>query len=934
MKHILHQQAFLPCVIALALVGLLTATIPTSGQTNGIAELQRNFASPPDNSRIMMRWWWFGPAINKEEVERELKVMKEGGIGGVEIQPVYPVALDDKETGIKTLPFLSDEIIEVLRFANDKARELGMRVDLTIGSGWPFGGPMVPISEAAGKLRVERVKLAEGQRRVPIPDLIAGEKLIAVFLARTQGNTIANDGTREITEIKDGAVRLPADIQGANEIIFFVSSRTGQQVKRPAVGGEGYVLNHYDRAATENYLKNVGDRLLQAFGNKPPYAIFCDSLEVYLSDWTPDLLEEFQKRRGYDLKPYLPALIGDFGLNTASIRHDWGQTLTELLNERFLTPMREWAKRNHTLFRIQGYGIPPMTMSGNGLVDLPEGEGPQWKTLRASRWASSASHIYNKPVTSSETWTWLHSPSFRATPLDIKAEADLHFLQGINQLIGHGWPYTAPGVAYPGWRFYAAGVFNEKNPWWIVMPDLSAYLQRMSYLMRQGQPANDIALYLPNNDVWAGFSNGKVHMIDDLRQYIGDDVMAQILESGYNLDFFEDEALKQTGKIEKDALLLGPNKYKVVILPNVERIPLETLKKLDEFAQNGGIVIATRRKPALAPGFKSTEAEQQQINEILRRLFDGTNAKGHFVADEKTLGAKLNSLLQPDIAFSSGKADLGFIHRHTPEADIYFVANTSSSRQNVKATFRVTGMQAEIWDAYTGSVTPAVAQTNEAGGITDQLDLAPYDSRVIVFTKRTLQRESTVAANSTTTPIDLSTGWRVSFGEQGQPTALSSLHSWTENEETLYYSGLATYEKEFTVSEAFLQKGLSAMLDFGEGQAIEPTRLTNGMRAWFEGPVREAAVVYVNGQRAGSVWRPPYRLDIANFLKPGQNQIKVVVGNTAINHMAGRKLPDYKLLIFRYGDRFQPQDMDKVKPLPSGLTGKIQLIITPNRLLQ
>ncbi|HYE71924.1 MAG TPA: glycosyl hydrolase, partial [Blastocatellia bacterium] len=468
------------------------ATNQTPANLN-LAQLQQHFQTPPDDSRIMMRWWWFGPTISKEEVERELKVMKEGGIGGVEIQPVYPVVLDDKEKGHKTLPFLSNEFIELLRFTNDKARELGMRVDLTIGSGWPYGGPMVPISEAAGKLRVERVKLTEGQRRVPIPDIVAGEKLITAFLARTQGNTISTDGIREITEIKDGAVRLPADIQGANEIIFFVSSRTGQQVKRPAIDSEGYVLNHYDRAATENYLKNVGDRLLQAFGNKPPYAIFCDSLEVYLSDWTPDLLEEFQKRRGYDLKPYLPALISDFGPNTSSIRHDWGQTLTELLNERFLTPMHDWAKRNNTRFRIQGYGIPPMTVSGNNLADLPEGEGSQWKVVRASRWASSASHIYNKPVTSSETWTWLHSPSFRATPLDIKAEADLHFLQGINQLIGHGWPYTAPGVDYPGWRFYAAGVFNEKNPWWIVMPDLSAYLQRMSFLMRQGQPANDIA---------------------------------------------------------------------------------------------------------------------------------------------------------------------------------------------------------------------------------------------------------------------------------------------------------------------------------------------------------------------------------------------------------------------------------------------------------
>ena len=111
----------------------------------------------------------------------------------------------------------------------------------------------------------------------------------------------------------------------------------------------------------------------------------------------------------------------------------------------------------------------------------------------AARWASSANHLFDRAVTASETWTWLHSPSFAATPLDLKAEADRHFLMGVNQLIGHGWAYTSEGVDYPGWRFYAAAVFNESNPWFIAMPDVSRYLARVSFMMRQGAPANDVA---------------------------------------------------------------------------------------------------------------------------------------------------------------------------------------------------------------------------------------------------------------------------------------------------------------------------------------------------------------------------------------------------------------------------------------------------------
>ena len=222
--------------------------------------------------------------------------------------------------------------------------------------------------------------------------------------------------------------------------------------------------------------------------------MFCDSLVVYSQDWTSDFLEEFEKRRGYDLKPNLPALIADVGPETLEIRRDWGKTLTELYNERFLPTLHDWARRNHTLLRVQNYGLPAVSLAGYANVDLPEGEGAQWRVVRGTRWASSASHIFGRPVTSSETWTWLHSPVFRATPLDMKAEADRHFLMGINQLIGHGWPYTAPGVDYPGWRFYAAAVFDEKNPWWIVMPDIAKYLQRPTPRVR---PTSRIRRRLP-----------------------------------------------------------------------------------------------------------------------------------------------------------------------------------------------------------------------------------------------------------------------------------------------------------------------------------------------------------------------------------------------------------------------------------------------------
>lgn len=905
---------------------------PAGSFTNdSFADLQKKFQDPPNDARIMMRWWWFGPAVTKPEIERELRVMKEGGIGGVEVQPVYPLLPDDPVNGIKNLPYLSDEFLEMLRFTARKCKELGLRFDLTLGSGWSFGGAKTSITNAAGQLRFERVKVDSKTKRVPLPAMIPAEKLEAVFLAKTDGKVVDENNLKELAEIRDENIVLPPGVPDGAEVLFFISGKSGMQVKRPALGAEGYVLNHLDQRSVENYLKTTGDRLFQAFDRPDiPYSIFCDSLEVYNQDWTDDFLAEFQKRRGYDLKPFLPALVMDIGPKTSEIRYDWGRTITELFNERFMVPMQAWAKRNGTRFRIQAYGIPPAAISSNQWADISDGEGAQWKVVRAARWASSANHIYGRNITSSETWTWLHSPVFRATPLDLKAEADIHFLQGINQLIGHGWAYTPPQVEYPGWRFYAAGIYDEKNPWWIVMPDLAGYLQRMSWLMRQGTPQNDVALYLPNADAYARFSAGRVNLIDAERELVGEKVMPAIFEAGYDLDFFDDEILKTVSTIKNRSLTLGSSEHRVVVLPGIERMPLESLRKLEVFVKAGGILVATRRLPAIDPGFKTTAAEQNEFRSIVERLFGGSNPKAKFFENEDALGAALKSLLPPDASVSPSAKDLGFVHRKTHDADIYFIANTSNRRSSTEVTFRVSGKQVEVWDAMTGQAITADVRKQTPDSTTIALNFEPYRSHIVVFTS---QRPGTDASKSGSAvapapnlKVDLSSRWQITFADRS-PVIFDRLHSWTDDDATHFFSGVATYEKSFDLSADSLKAANSAILDFGEGTALDPQPLRNGMQTWFEPPIREAAVIYVNGQKAGSLWCPPYKLDIKQLLKVGRNDLQIMVGNTALNYMAGRSLPDYKLLNLRYGERFQAQDMDKVRPIPSGITGSPKLVL-------
>lgn len=409
------------------------------------AELQQLFQKPPDESRIMMRWWWFGPSVTRERLEAEMLKMKEGGIGGFEVQPVYPLAVDDPARGIRNYPYLSPEFLDMVRFTSRKARELGLRMDLTVGSGWSFGGPYIPLEQAATRLRSDSFEIPPSKTSVVRPIAYEGERLIAAFVGR--GALRENPNTfHEIAISGDGPLSIPKG-DGPRTLVFYFSSHTGQMVKRAAYGAEGYVLDHFSRAATETHLREAGDKLISAVEPGGVHAIFTDSLEVYGADWTPDMLSEFQKRRGYDLRPLLPLLDNDEGERSEALRRDFGRTLTELYEERFLIPMRDWAAKNKVLHRIQNYGIPPASLASHRYVDLFEGEGWHWRTLTATRWASSASHLFGKPVTSSETWTWIRSPAFRATPLDIKAEADQQFLTGVNQLIGHGWPYSPPGRA-------------------------------------------------------------------------------------------------------------------------------------------------------------------------------------------------------------------------------------------------------------------------------------------------------------------------------------------------------------------------------------------------------------------------------------------------------------------------------------------------------
>jgi hypothetical protein len=372
-----------------------------------------------------------------------------------------------------------------------------------------------------------------------------------------------------------------------------------------------------------------------------------------------------------------------------------------------------------------------------------------------------------------------------------------------------------------------------------------------------------------------------VSVTDEMDRLISPSLMGTILSSGYNVDFIDAEAIASVGI-----------HYPILVLPPTDRLPTKTLHAIQRYVAGGGKVIVVGRAPSL--------------DEDGKKL-----ASGFPVVEEASLSAALHQAVAPDFVVDEDQDEVGFIRRKLPGRDVYFVANTSNHPVNVEAKFHTTHPFGQRWDVDSGDAISRVERVAP-------LSLAPYESAVFVFGDSPFAGASAQASGTMMT--DLSSGWTRKFAGTGEQKVVSLPDDWSSTDQ--FYSGEVDYTKTFTAA------GGIAFLEIDGGLPLEKPAATKGpgMRAWFDPPVREAAVVFVNGRRVGALWHPPYRLDLAGFLKQGENTIMIRVFNTAINAWAGQAARDYQPLIEKFGDRFQMQDLDQVKPVPSGLIGTVRLM--------
>jgi len=954
---------FAACSLATALLLALAPALAAQTPAPTVETLRKNFVNPPNDARPMVRWWWFGPAVVKPEILNELRQMKADGIQGAELAFVYPIVLDDPAKGLKNLPFLSPEMLDDVTYAQSEGRKLGLRIDITLCSGWPYGGPHITLEEAATRLRTVELSVPAGATTVTVPTLAEGKSVTdlndAGFVVDGQPKLAVGDSILSAVIVAaappaaptsgrhfgpppvtwDAATAVPLKVSASRiaiapsdkprTAVFFIQSHTGQQVKRAAVDADGYVLDPFSYEAIAKHLEKVGEPLVKAFGATPPYAIFSDSLEAFGADWTPKLPEEFKKRRGYDLIPHLPELVAGGTPEADTVRHDYGKTLTELVNENYLQPIADWATAHHTKFRSQTYHESAVTFSSQNIPQLAEGEGPQWRAFSTLRWATSANHVFGHDVASGETFTWLHSPVFRATPLDMKAEADVDFIMGENLIICHGWPYSPPAgeVPEPGWSLYAAGVFSDHNPWHPVMPAITAYIGRLSHLLRQGAPANQVAILLPTDDAWASFQPTQTSVSGAMFKLISPALMSAILSAGYNADFIDAGAIDQVG--------LGA--HQILVLPPTDRIPVGTLRNIAAYVAAGGKAISVGRAPSIDPEGKTIP----ELTGLSKELFDP--AKSSFVPNEAALAAALSRAATPDFQLPANdtvaRSQLGFIRRKLPTADVYFVANTSNQTIDTTASFAAAHKYGQAWDPDSTAASPASAESFP-------IRLAPYESRVLVFSSP--EGAPVPAGAVQTTTVDISSAWKVTFPGIHKSVNEPTLTDWISDPSTLRYSGEAVYSRDVSLDSApdhpvYLEVGGGKPMPGAPNAPTEQgspsqvlgrnglpnaliTRTGPGMRAYYDPPIHEAALVTINGQPAGALWHPPYRLDVTRVLHSGVNRIEFHVFNTALNAWSALPRRDYGPLIAKYGDRFQMQDINRVVPISSGLLGDVRLV--------
>lgn len=917
-----------------SIVSLLVIVIALSG-----ACAQKPLTDWPEaerESKPWTRWWWLGSDVDKANLTFNLESLAEAGIGGVEITPIYGV----KERQEHYIDYLSPEWMEMLRFTQAEAKRLGMTVDMNNGTGWPFGGPDVSIEDAATKAIFQHYTLEAGQSLKEA--IVVKDRRQQAFAYLDKLMAYGDDGDKlDLTAQvgKDGVLNWTAPQDKNYRLTALFIGKSLQQVKRAAPGGQGYVLDHFNKEAVMRYLSKF-DQAFKSSKTPYPHSFFNDSYEVYGADWTPDLLSQFEERRGYKLQEYFPELLAK-GTTELSKRiiSDYRETVGELLHDNFTKPWTDWAHSHKVITRNQAHGSPANLIDIYAAVDIPECEsfgitnfnipGLRKDSIRKIndsdatilKYASSAAHITGKPYTSSETFTWL-TEHFRTSLSQCKPEIDLMFASGVNHVFFHGSTYSPQEAAWPGWKFYASIDMSHTNPYWKDVSHFFDYITRTQSFLQYGQPDNDFLLYLPIYDMWEEggnhFTTFGIHgMRKRLPEFCG--AVDEIMESGHDLDYISDHYLSTT-RVKGNLLLTeGGAAYKALIIPAARLIPSETLQQILGLVQQGATVIFVDQYPEDVPGYAGLDQRREAFQNLMQKIppvdsFDQVSSvkygKGNIITG-KNYPELLASFDDSKEAFSTEWGG-NLIRRKNAGGHHYFMTMLTNRTLDNWITLGVQAQAAMIFDPLTGK--KGQAQLRQQDGKTQvYLQLNPGESLILkTFDKKQKGLENWKYYQATTDVRILDRGWQVSFPESepavNEQFSLNELGSWTDldNDTLKVNMGTAHYSIRFDFKK---EAGAEYQIDLGD--------------------VRESARLVVNGKEAATLYSVPFRTQIGSLLKNGENTLELYVTNLPANRISDYDKRGVEWRIFNeinfVSVTYKPTKFDVWGVIPSGLLGPVSI---------
>ncbi len=903
-------------ILLTAIAGLTSLAMLHAGETAPTDPLA--WPGVTNTVQPWTRWWWMGNAVDEPNLQRELTLFRQAGIGGVEICPIYGAHGYEKQF----IDYLSPKWMNLLAYTTLAARKLDLGVDLTTGTGWPPGGPYVSAHDASSRIILQHYEVKGGAR---LDEALPAGTLRELLAVSDQGRQV------DLTDrVHDRHLDWTAPA-GEWKLYAAVESGPIQQVKRPAPGGAGNVLDPFSVKAMGDYLA-VFDRAFAGYQGLMPRAEFIDSYEYFGADWTPGFFQDFLADRGYDLRPHLPALCGDGPADlVARVKYDYRATIAEL-HSAYTRRWTEWAHRHGSLTRLQAHGSPTDLVDVYADADIPETEifgSLGDSTVVMNKFSSSAAHLTGRTLASAESFTWLNE-HFQTTFSQIKQAADYLFLTGVNSIVFQGIPYSPAGAPWPGWQFYAAVDFGPTSALWRNLPEFNAYATRCQSVLQAGAPANDVLLYFPIADVWQEPRGMLIPLtVHAVRQTLGNQpfytAASTLWDRGFGYDVVTDHFLAQATP-QPHAVRINGNTWKVVLVPDCHLMPVATLQHLIDLARGGATILFQDALPADVPGLGRLEQRRQEFRALLASLAFAPTAtdtirRAPVGSGEVLLGPDVAALLHAAGVPRESMTDLGlrFIRRAQSGGDTYFIANRGDQPIDDWVPLAVPAESAVLLDPRSADRTGVAALRRLADGAAQvRLQLLPGQSCILrTFADRAVSGPAWPYREPAGAAQPIAGTWHVQFIDGGPalPAAYQTteLASWTtrNDPEAKRFAGTARYTIEFK----------------------HPADGTDHWRLDL-GTVDMSARVKLNGHEIAGFWCAPFQADVGRWLKPGLNTLEVEVTNLAANRIADldRRKVDWKYFydINVVGRNYRPLDASQWPLFDSGLLGPVTL--TPMRV--